>query len=559
MSAITPQKFPVSNTIFETVLTTCRRIPDKTAIVGKGGRGAIYSYRDVEHLIRGISGSLRSKGLTKGDRVAIISENCPEWGLSFLGILTAGCVAVPFDASLKETELARFLRVSGIKLIFASPAWYKPVTDLVTLNGLSLEIVALNCDDNNFRRMVESESYVAAGIAGDDMAMLIYTSGTTGDPKGVILSHRNILGNIFSLVQIELLREEEVLLSVLPLHHTLESTCGLLFPLCGGMTVVYARSRKSRDLIEDIKNNGVTCMIAVPLLYEKMYNAVNKRISELPFPQKTALKSFYAISKLAWKLGPNIGRTLFKGLRTKVGLEKVDIMVSGGAPLPRAVSEWFNLLGFAFLNGYGMTECSPVISVARPGEVRFESAGPPLPDVEIEIDNPSPDGIGEIKVRGPNCTCGYLDNPAATSELIREGWLHTGDLGKMDKGHIYITGRKKNLIVSGGGKNIYPEEIEAELNLSPYILESIVFGRSRIKKAGEEIWAIIVPDLEQARPAGEIPDEISSPKRIREIVEREIAAVNDRLADFKRIAQFEIRMEEFEKTSTRKIKRGLYI
>ncbi len=245
-------------------------------------------------------------------------------------------------------------------------------------------------------------------------------------------------------------------------------------------------------------------------------------------------------------------------MREKAGLGSLRMMVSGAAPLPPKIAEWFNLIGFDFLEGYGLSECAPVVAVNRPHDISFGSVGPPLPTIKMAIEDPSPDGVGEIKVKGPNNTIGYLDNHQATAELLKDGWLYTGDMGKMKKGRLYITGRKKNVIVSAAGKNIYPEEIEAALHLSPFILESIVLGRKKGSKMGEEVHAIIVPDMEQVKRQHDVGIDSPEPEKVRQVIEDEVKSVNERLADYKRLVRFELRFDEFEKTSSRKIRRALY-
>jgi long-chain acyl-CoA synthetase len=289
-----------------------------------------------------------------------------------------------------------------------------------------------------------------------------------------------------------------------------------------------------------------------------MYKTIEKRMEELPLPQRALLKTFYQVSRIGWHFNFKIGKSLFRGLHEKSGLGTIRMMVSGGAPLAREITEWFNLVGFTMLEGYGLTECAPVVSVNRPDRTKFGSIGPPLPNLEVAIDNPSIDGIGEIKVRGQNTTPGYIDNPSATAALLKEGWLHTGDVGKIKRGYLYITGRKKNLIVSAAGKNIYPEEIEAALHMSPFVLESVVIGKKKETRMGEDVFATIVPNLDEIKMRLPGKNEIMSPEEVRSIIDKEVQAVNNRLADYKRIDRFEIRIDEFEKTSTKKIKRNLY-
>jgi len=559
MKPLDPGDLRLAETVHDSILRSCRNCPDRTALAGHGGDGPNYSYGVLEETVLRLAAGLQERIGGIGSRVGIISGNCPEWALVYLAGMAAGSIVVPLDAALKATELVNFLRVSGIKLIFCSRQWSGPVREIVSLNDPGLEVVVLDDDaESGWRGLLRPVSeYRKPEVKGDDTAVLIYTSGTTGDPKGVVLTHGNLMANLASISGALEMYADDVFLSVLPMHHTFEATCGFLFPLLLGLKIVYVRSLKSRDIIEGIRDNRVTCMIGVPILFEKMYNSINRGIRQQPFYKVALVKIMHETSRAAWAVGLKSGKRLFRGLFKKAGLSSLRLLVSGGAPLPSFIAEWFNLAGIDFLVGYGLTECAPVVTVNRPDDIRFDSVGPALPGVALKIDDPDR-GIGEILVRGKNNTPGYLDNPEATGELLREGWLCTGDLGRIERGHLYITGRRKNLIVTGGGKNVYPEEIESLLNLSDSILESLVIGRKNNQKTGEEIWAIIVPDREYISQQAATAAAASSPDELRKLIEGEIAAVNGRLSDYKRILHFEIRLEEFEKTSTRKIKRTLY-
>ncbi len=550
-----PERNDIPNVIHETIFSSADLYPGKKALISAADLNNAYSYWDVVSKVKQVAAYLNGSGIARQERVAIIADNCPEWAIFYLSILAAGAIAVPLDNNLKESEVAALLRISGVKIIACSAKWLVPVRNVIGLNGLDIKPVDL-VGAVKGASTDSPGSYSAADTEPQDTAAIIFTSGTTGDPKGVILTHDNIVSNVKAARTALQLLPDDKFLSILPLHHTFEATCGFLLPLICGLSIVYARSLKSREIKEDIDKHKITVMVAVPLLYEKMYASIVRNIAEAGAVKKTFVKALRGISGLAWKARIKAGRPMFASLREKAGLSSVRMFVSGGAPLPVRVAEWFNLAGFTFLEGYGLTECSPVISVNHPDDIRFGSVGPPLPGLEVRIDNPGSNDIGEIAVKGPCVTPGYLDNPAATSELIKDGWLMTGDLGKIDRGHIYITGRAKNLIVSGAGKNIYPEEIEAELDLSPYISEAIVLGRTRSGKTGEEVWAIIYPCQEQIEFAQGEND--PAPEKVRELMQSEIRAVNERIADFKRIVNFEIRTEPFEKTSTRKIKRSLY-
>ncbi len=541
------------------MLDCCLRIPDRIAFVSNDGSGKSYRYSEVHEIVTRISGGLKNLGFCRGDKAAIISPNCPEWGMIYLATLAAGGIFVPFDSSWKEEEIAHTLDVSQVKFIFCSNKWFPIVNGIAVRKNLKITSVCIDSSFTpNLSDLLDSKPYISNDISPNDPAAIIYTSGTSGEPKGVILTHRNILADIEGTIRALDLPPDDTCLSILPLHHTLESTCGFLTSLIVGRRIVYAQSLKSKDLLNDIKKYNVVCIIGVPLLYEKIHNAITKRIEELPIIKKIFYRLLYKLSGFFWILGIKSSKHLFKSMRKRAGLESVKMMVCGGAPLPPKIAEWFNLIGFDFMVGYGLSECAPVVTLHRPNGIKFDSVGSPIPGVEIEISNPNAEGIGEIKVKGENTSPGYIDNPQATKELLKDGWLHTGDLGKMVKGQLYITGRKKNLIVSAAGKNIYPEEIEAALHLSPFILESIVFGRKKENRMGEEVHAIIVPNLDEMR--SRFPEIGSSPdhKIVNEVIETEVQQVNNRLADYKRLIRFEIKFEELEKTSTRKIRRTVY-
>lgn len=542
--------------LHEKIFLTCRRVPDKTALKSSQNPDNVFTYNDIKAITPRIASLLIDKGLKPGGKVGLLAENCPDWGIAYLSIICAGGIVVPFDPALKPVELANLIRLSKIKLLFISKKLLSQAGRIIDGPEHDIETIPLD----NIRDLPDEKtaSYIDQNITPDSPAVLIYTSGTTGDPKAVVLTHRNLITNLDGIAEAIEFYPDDVFLSLLPLFHTFEATCGFLNPLVQGLTIIYARSLKSKDIIDDIKDYSVTIVVGVPLLFEKMYKSMKNKIAELPLPKRVIISGSYTACRIGWLFGRKAGKLLFKTLRQKAGLNTVRIFVSGGAPLPAFVAEWFNLLGFDFLEGYGLTECAPVVAVNRNNNIRFGSVGPPLPNVEIKINNRSSEGIGEILVRSECTTPGYLDNDEATKELLKDGWLYTGDLGIIENGRLYIKGRAKNLIVSGGGKNIYPEELEDILNRSPYIFESLVLGRKKPGDNHESIFAIIVPDIEQLSDEGiTIPSETELDK-IESIIKIEIDKANCLLSNYKRISNYEIQWEEFEKTSTKKIKRTLY-
>lgn len=536
---------------FERIAAAYARRP---AFIGKGGLGSAYTYAEVSDLVRALAAGLAGEPYRHRNEVALVSENRPEWPVAYLAVLAAGKTVVPIDPNLKPKELSYVLEHADIGLVFCSGRFEQTLLQLRT--GLTVFSFEENSPHSWTRLGTAAVPWENTSFART--AALIYTSGTTGIPKAVELTHRNLLSNVEGARQALGLDEQDVFISVLPLHHTFEATCGFLTPLLSGASIVYVRSLKSREILEDIGRNGGTVMCGVPLLYEKMYRSINRGLQAAPAARRMLFHLLFGLSALGWRLGRKWGRKLFRRLRQKAGLDSIRMFVSGGAAIPPRIARFFNLVGFDFLQGYGMTECSPVISVNRPDNIRFGSVGPPLPNVEIRIDRPVAGGVGEILVRGPNVSPGYRGNPEQTAELIRGGWLHSGDLGRMKGGHLWITGRAKNLIVSAAGKNIYPEEIEERLAESRYVLEALVFGRDREGKQGEEVHALIVPDMEQFTAEFGFVDGHPDVENIEFVLKGVVGEINRHMADFKRISNFHVQLEELEKTSARKIKRFMY-
>jgi long-chain acyl-CoA synthetase len=544
-----------AQTIFEDFERAADRFADNAALVAEGGLGTSYSYREVLDLSTRLAAGLQSPGLSELRQIGLLSENRPEWAVAYLAIVGSGKTVVPIDANLRPGEMEAIFRHAGLKTVLTS-ARFEPVID-----NFDRDIALYSFDQSSSRSweslMGNPVDFTPVG-SPETLAVLIYTSGTTGAPKAVMLTHRNILSNLIGIRKAIYFDENDSFLSLLPLHHTFETTAGFLTPITSGGKIVYGRSYKSRDVVEDLGRNGITVLCGVPLLYEKIYQSMHRKLQSAPMIRRALFRSLFAMSALGWKLKMRWGRGLFAALRKKAGMDRVRIFVSGAAPMPPHISRFFTLLGVDFVQGYGLTETSPCISVNRLGNIRFNSVGPPLDGVEVKIDQPDSLGIGEILVRGDNCTSGYKGNPEQTAELLKDGWLYTGDLGKLERGHLYITGRAKNLIVSAAGKNIYPEELEEKLMASDYILESIVFGRLKEGRQGEDVRALIVPDLEQLKSEFGIDPENPNRDTVMDVLKNVVAETNAEMAEYKRIVAFDMQFEELEKTSTKKVKRFIY-
>lgn len=531
------------------------RFPDRVALKGDGGRGLTLTYSQVLDNVKRLAAGLQAPEYADLREIGLLSENRPEWPVAYLAIVASGKTVVPLDATLKSNEIEALLRVAGLTTIFVSGRFEKMVEDLDPgLRVFSFE----SSSASHWQRLMSNLVDFTPLASRDNTAVLIYTSGTTGTPKAVILTHGNILANLKGIQHAIHIDQHDVCLSLLPLHHTFEATCGFLTPLTRSAMVVYARTLKSREIREDIAANDVSIMCGVPLLFEKLYHAMHRNIQSTPSYQRAIFHALLACSALGWGMRRKWGRTLFAPLLRKAGMGKVRLFFSGAAALPIHISRFFCLIGIDLLQGYGMTETSPVISITHPDDIKLGSVGPPLIGVDVRIDNPDEHGVGEITVRGDNCTPGYRNNPDQTAELWRDGWLHTGDLGQLKKGHLWITGRAKNLIISAAGKNIYPEEIEERLLISDFVLESVVFGQKKQGRQGEEVRALIVPDLDQLEAEFGIDPANPDLNRIREVLGQVVVKVNSEMADYKRISGFDFQLQELEKTSTRKIKRFVY-
>ena len=559
-------------TIPEILESAHQRFADRPAMRMKtNGEYKNYSYADFYKLANDLGISLMAIGMKHKSRIAVLSENCPEWGLCYMSIVMIGAEAVPMDAQLKEAEIIHIINDSETKTLFCSYKQYEKVNEVVSQFKKLKNIIVYNTNHKKLEKssinVIRFEDFLKKGnqknedirfkIKPNDVASLIYTSGTTGSAKGVILTHKNFASNVNALNDIIYYDESDVFLSVLPIHHTFEFTAGFLIPISSGSSITFAESLKSKMLVANMKETKVTIIMGVPLLYEKLADGIIRAIKEKSFLIRAFVKTCTTLVVMIKSLtGWNIGKKIFKSLREKAGLGNLRFLISGAAALRKEIADFFENLGISVLQGYGLTEASPVIAANSMDAVNNESVGQPLPNVEVAIHNPNKDGIGEIIARGPSIMQGYYKNPEATANVLKDGWLHTGDCGYLDKNNfLFITGRLKNIIVTSGGKNVFPEEIEDKLKQSLFVLESMVYGQQTSESdRGEIVHAIIVPDYEHIEKSIGIK---ATQEKIKEIIYKEINKINSSLISYKRIKEIFIREEELPKTSTRKVKRYL--
>ena len=605
-------------TIDQLIGKSCQQHADRFALQQKQGNDwTPTSYRSLWKTVEMLAASLRELGIADRNHVAILAQSSTNWIACYLGILRNGGVVVPVDKDLKAAELRHILADSEAKLIFVGRQELDTLLEIIDNLPLVKQIVLLDTtplqrgeegrdnsllveislvlksltaeqsltkyhqdqvkglchkletelrpDEDKIRQKanklgIDQDRYLqlreekrllyldelksdlpplAATHSTDDCAVILYTSGTTGRSKGAMLSHANIASNMHAASKQFRLDSSIHTLSFLPINHVFEQVCGVLLPLSLGGKVSFAESiKKLGDNLHEIKPSF---LLGVPAVYRLLYDRIMKNISN-----KT-------VSRVLFNLP--IGRQIVRRKIQKI-FGKETIFVSGGAALDPGVASGFTQLGLTLLQGYGITETSPVIAAETPDCRKPGTVGLTLENVDIRISHPNNEGVGEIQVRGPNVMLGYYKNELATNEVLQDGWYSTGDLGRVDEeGLLSLCGRVKNLIVTPNGKNVYPEEVENQLLNSPFIAEVIVYGH-KVNHTAEEVYASIFPceealfDFQQQQ--GESP---LTPAEVEGLIRLEVVKYGKDLADYKRVKKFSLREDEFPKTTTRKIKR----
>jgi len=521
-----------------------------------------YTFASAARAVWAFAALLEREGVRPGARVGLQSDNRPEWGLAYFAVLAAGAVVVPLDPQLREQELGELLAAAEATHAIGD-ASHLPLLDGARLaRRPALRLLSLDPDAgvpywDQAQREFGSVEPPPPLAEPNDLAVLLFTSGTTGQAKGVMLSHANLLFNVEAVVRTLEFGPADRFLSILPLHHTFESMGGLLCPLRVGASVCTARGLASRELREDMSSSGATLFVGVPLLYEKLLNAIDRGIDEAPWLGRWLARGVLAVTRLVRRaFGWRVGRALARPIRRRAGLDRLRMFVTGAAPFAPEVFWRYIDLGWPMLEGYGLTEASPVVCANRPPNPTPGAVGWPLPGIEVRVDSPDADGDGELVVRGPNVMLGYWRQPAMTAGVLEDGWLHTGDLGRvLPDGRVRITGRLKNMIATAAGKKIYPEEVELVLANSPYVLEVMVTGGADARGEREEVHALIYPNrsaLEAlARSQGKPCDEAF----VGRVLRAEVEARCEVLAPYKRVKKVVVRSSEFPKTTTGKIRR----
>lgn len=469
----------------------------RPALLRMEGEGlARVSFLEWKARSEATAARLVAEGVKPGDRVVLCAGNHPAWPIAYFGILRAGAVAVPADAAMEAAPLSNVLRASRAVVIICDDKVRERLGALPDLTTTPVDLHDITAEDPSLTAPV-----IAAPTA-DTLASVIYTSGTTGTPKGVMLSHGNFCRLIASLAPVFPLGEGDRVLSVLPLHHTFEFTCGLLLPLSRGSSMVYLDELTGERVVEALRDAKVSAMVGVPALWQLLERRITQQVKDLGPGAGTVFDAALALNRtLGEKVGINVGQVLFGPVHARLG-GRLRFLISGGAALPKETAEMFRGLGLPLAEGYGLTEAAPVLTVARASSsAKPGSVGGPIPGVEVKILNPDPSGVGEVVARGPNVMVGYADDPEATAAVLSpDGWLRTGDLGAIDKkGKLTLVGRSKDVVVASNGENIYPDDVERALGEVSLVKELVVLGIADTR-GGERLALLAVPDLEGVEP-----------------------------------------------------------
>lgn len=536
-----PQDVAELRTLREMVDRSVGQYGGELALALLGGEQ--FTYSDVAQCIQGAQRELIRRGLGPGDKVALLGENRPEWGIAYLSVTSMGAVVVPILPDFSAAEIASIIEHSEAKGLIASESLSKKKPELPTLQ-FTLTLNELT----TFRWSDGSEEVSVPEPREEDLAAILYTSGTTGRPKGVMLTHRNIVQNVIGSRTLVEITSADRFLSILPLAHTYECTIGFLIPFSSGASVTYlGKPPVLSALLPALKEVRPTMMVSVPLIMEKLYQA---RIRPI-FERNILTRLLRWIAPLRRVIHRAAGRKVYETFGGALHFFGI-----GGAPLSSDTEKFLREAKFPYAIGYGLTETSPLVAGTDAGNTKFRSTGPPILGVNVHLEPDGGEDEGEILVRGPNVMQGYYKDEESTQEVLSEdGWFHTGDLGCRDKdGYLYIRGRLKNMIVGSGGENIYPGDIEAVINEQELVLESVVFDwqGQLIARVHVDIEGL----KEQLGDRGDEPGAIQH--RADELLEEIRRAVNTRVSRQSRLSRMVLQWEPFERTPTKKIKRFLY-
>ncbi len=538
-------------TIPEMFLLTVERHPRRRCFTGFEPQPLSFSYAEAAQAVARIAGHLSARGVKAGDRVVLTGKNSPEWALAYLAILATGAVVVPIDYQLHVAQIQHLVEFAEARLVIADEEKFD---SLEAPGAGSLGKLSLSPARPGYVLQLEGE-WQGPGPREGDLAAILFTSGTTGNEKGVMLTHHNLVSDTY-LSQANLtVLTSDVFYALMPIHHSYTMTAVLLEALSVGAQVVFGKRLVTQQILKELKAGQVTMFLGVPMLFNRLLKGIKKGVREKGMLAYVLIRTLMAISGLIKKvLKVNPGKRLLHSVVAKVSLDHIRICISGGGPLAPSTFRQFNQMGIDFVQGYGLTETSPIVTLNPTDHYKETSVGRVIPRVEMKIVGADEKGVGEVAIRGPMVMKGYFRNGAATREVLTpDGFLLTGDMGYLDgEDYLYLTGRKKSMIVTEGGKNVYPEEIENCFQLYDEIEQVLIRGYiDDPETRSEKIEAVFypAPDFFENSPLKGDPEGIH--RRIGEVVEE----VNRALHPYQKISRFQLIDEPMEMTTTKKIKR----
>lgn len=541
-------------TLPEMFRITTKRYGDRPCLTIYEGERISLTYSEALRKIEAVARWLHAQGVKKGDKVAVTGKNSPEWAVAYLGILFSGATVVPIDYQLKQEEIELLLRTADVTILFVDEEKHER---FIQQAGKLRSIISLKAGVGTYIYDLDGPEAEIEPATENDLAAILFTSGTTGNPKGVMLTHKNFVSDCYLAQSNLTIYHTDIFYALLPIHHSYTMQAVFIEALSVGAELVFGKRIVTKAILKDLKEAKVTMFLGVPMLFNAVLNGIMKGIKAkgpIVYGIIRMLMNISGFIKKVFKVNP--GKKMFHSILEQASLSSIRICISGGGPLAPSIFKQYNQLGIDFVQGYGLTETSPIITLNPIEHYKETSVGKVLPQVDMKILNPDEQGIGEIIVKGPMVMQGYYKMPEETKEAFTEdGYLKTGDLGYLDsENYLYLTGRAKNLIVTEGGKNVFPEEIENEFQLYSEIEQILIRGYLiDAKMKVEGIEALVYPNLEAFK------DEVGALKpkaAIKQRIEAIIAEVNQRLKPYQRIERITILDEPMEMTTTKKIIRN---
>jgi long-chain acyl-CoA synthetase len=559
-------------TFYDRFVQCAERWPDNVALeIQRHDHVESCTYAELHRMAESVGRWITENGFARGSRLAIVADNHPRWVAAYLGIIAAGCVVVPFDTALHADQLTKLLKDSGTSALFCDARHAAAAREAVASLGIGLVLMDPDRitdhspdqgDQNWLANLPEifdagPGTFQPAPTTADDLASLLYTSGTTADPKGVMLTHANFLGEVEAVFNWADLGPTDALLGVLPMFHVLAQMANLLLPLVKASRVVYLETLNTTELLRALRERNITAFAVVPQFFYLIHERIFQEVAKQGRLTQKMFQALVGFNRALRKVGINAGPVLFKKVHETLG-ENMRYLVTGGSRFDPQIAKDFHDLGIDVLQAYGLTETTAAVFANSPTNNVIGSVGKAMKGVEARIVYPTNDlqpqedgrpATGEVALRGAVVMKGYWNRPDATAAVLHDGWFYTGDLGYFDaEGNLFLTGRKKEVIVLSNGKNIYPEEVEAHYLKSPYIKELAVMGlEGKPGEGGDRLHAVIVPNFDVLRQKKIV--------NAKEVIRFDIESLSQQIASTKRIGSYEIWQEDLPRTTTRKIKR----